>query len=44
MVTQFQFKDIKSSLHGVFIPHFVIYISAISICKQTDDKGILNSY
>ena len=42
MVTQFQFEDMKSSLPCVFIPYFVIYLSAISICKQTDGTCILD--
>ena len=32
-----------SPLPCVFIPHFVIYLSALSICKQTDDTCILYS-
>ena len=44
MVTQFQFKDIKCSLPYVFIPHFVIYLSAISMCKQTNNTCILYRY
>ena len=34
MVPQFQFKDMNRYLPCVFIPHFVIYISAISVNKQ----------
>ena len=44
MSTQFQFKDIIRSLACVLIPHFVIYLSAISIGKQIDGTSILYSY
>ena len=44
VVVQFQFNDIKSSLLCVFIPHFVIYLSAILVSKHTYDTYILQSY